>query len=148
MKKTLSIRAGGEALAPARPSAERLARLKDRARDLRREPTEAEQALWEKLRDARLGGLKFARKAVVGTAIVDFACAARWVVISITQPEDSAEIAALQDRKLAETGIRVLRFSAAEVTDELDQVVQAIIAAVNTPFERPRSSPAQRRHAG
>ena len=148
MKKTLSIRAGGETLAPARPSAERLARLKDHARDLRREPTEAELLLWEKLKDSRLGGLKFARKAVVGTAIVDFACAARWVVISITQPEDSAEIAALQDGKLAETGIRVLRFTAAEVTEELDRVVRDIVTTVNIPFERPRSSPSQRRHAG
>jgi very-short-patch-repair endonuclease len=135
-RKTLSIRAD-ETVAPARPSADRLARLKDRARDLRRDPTEAETLLWEQLSGARLGGIKFTRKAVVGTAIVDFACPARWLVISLSQADGNPELDALQDRKLAETGIRVLRFSEAEITDDLDRVVKQVVAIVNEPFERP-----------
>ncbi|MBC2664584.1 DUF559 domain-containing protein [Novosphingobium flavum] len=138
-RKTLSVRLddGAEAARPVRASAERLARLKEHAKVLRREPTEAEALLWGKLEGARLGGIKFSRKAVVGTGIVDFACPSRWLVVSLTQPGSNPEIDALQDRKLAETGIRVLRFTADEVTGELDRVVKEIAATANTPFERP-----------
>jgi len=51
----------------------RLDKLKDRARLQRRSPTPAQAALWEKLRDSKLGGFKFSRQAVVGSTLVDFA---------------------------------------------------------------------------
>ena len=144
MKKTLSIRTGGDAplsRAPARaapPSADRLARLKDRARVLRREPTEAENLLWDRLSGARLGGVKFTRKAVVGTTIVDFACPARWVVVSLSGAERNAEVESLQDRTLTDLGIRVLRFAEDDVLADADAVAAQIAVTVNTPFERPR----------
>ncbi len=142
-KKTLSIRTGPEAPASGldpqgwTPSPERLERLKERARTLRREQTEAEAALWDKLSGARLGGMKFTRKAVVGSVIVDFACPSRWVVVSLSGAAANPEVDALQDRKLAEAGIRVLRFTDAEVLGDLDRVTKEIATLVKTPFDRP-----------
>ena len=138
MKKTLSIRADTAPARAAPPSADRLARLKDRARVLRREPTEAENLLWDRLSGARLGGVKFTRKAVVGTTIVDFACPARWVVVSLSGAERNAEVESLQDRTLTDLGIRVLRFAEDDVLADADAVAAQIAATVNTPFERPR----------
>jgi hypothetical protein len=47
-------------------------RLKEMARAMRREPTEAEKALWTRLASQKLGGFKFHRQVVIGSTIVDF----------------------------------------------------------------------------
>ena len=144
-KRTLSIRTEADASdygepGPPQgwtPSPERLERLKERARTLRREPREAETVLWGQISGARLGGIKFTRKAVVGSVIVDFACPSRWVVVSLSGAEANPELDALQDRKLIEAGIRVLRYSDDEVLTDLDRVTKDISMIVNTPFDRP-----------
>ena len=78
MKKTLSIRTPEAGERPAPKSwgltGERLERLKTRAREERRHPTEGELKLWDHLRGGQIGGLKFNRKAIVGSVLVDFAC--------------------------------------------------------------------------
>lgn len=149
-KKTLTLRPDAPSAGPNPqgwiPSAERLERLKERARTLRRDQTPAEAALWERLSGSRLGGMKFLRKAVVGSVIVDFACPSRWVVVSLSGTGANPEVDALQDRKLAEAGIRVLRFTEEQVLTELDRVTREIATLVNTPFDRP-GRPAPRRSA-
>ena len=66
--------------------------LKDRARRMRREPTEAERRMWRLLRDRRLGGFKFRRQEQLGRYIVDFVCFERKLVIELdgAQHADSA----------------------------------------------------------
>ena len=44
------------------------------ARRLRRDQTDAERALWAKLRDRRLCGAKFRRQVPIGGYVVDFLC--------------------------------------------------------------------------
>jgi very-short-patch-repair endonuclease len=51
-----------------------MARLTRRARDLRRNQTEAEERLWNELRARRLTDAKFLRQWQTGTFIADFAC--------------------------------------------------------------------------
>jgi very-short-patch-repair endonuclease len=80
-------------------------RLKEMARAMRREPTEAEKALWARLSGQKVGGFKFHRQVVIGSTVVDFACPARWLVVEISG-ETTAELAALQDKKLADVGVR------------------------------------------
>jgi very-short-patch-repair endonuclease len=133
--------------APTTPSAsgwavspERLERLKERARVLRRDPGEAEQALWARLAGGKVGGLKFSHKTVVGSAIVDFACSSRWVVVSLSGEGSNPEVDALQDRRLAEAGIRVLRFTETEALEDTDRVVHQIASVANQPFQRPGRS--------
>ena len=110
-------------------------RLKDMARAMRREPTEAEKALWARLGGQKVGGFKFHRQVVIGSTVVDFACPARWLVVEVTG-ETSAEVAALQDKKLADVGVRVLRFSDEQVLENGDAAVAAVLAELQKPFDR------------
>jgi len=140
LKKTLTIRTpeAGERTAPKSwgLTGERLERLKTRAREERRHPTEAELKLWDHLRGGQIGGLKFNRKAIVGSVLADFACPSRWIVVNLSNAAANAEVDSLQDRKLAETGIRVLRFGEADVLADPDRVVDAIKSEVNKPFDK------------
>ena len=126
-------RTRGWKVSPARAEA-----LRDRARAHRRDPTEAQAALWEHLKDKQLG-FAFNREVVMGSTIADFACKPRWLVIEIGGTEGSeATLAELSDRKLTEVGVRVLRFAESQVLDNIETVVAAIVADLAKPFERPR----------
>lgn len=114
----------------------RLDRLKERARDQRRHPTDAQRALWAELSGSKLGGVKFTRQEVVGSTIVDFSCPSRWIVVSLSGEGANPEVDALQDRKLTDVRVRVLRFAEAEVLADLEGVVRAITAEVNKPFDK------------
>ena len=48
--------------------------MKERARDLSRNMTDAENRMWYYLRNRRLGGYKFIREQVIGNYIADFVC--------------------------------------------------------------------------
>ena len=72
---------------------------------------------------------------VIGSTVVDFACPARWLVVEVTG-ETNAEVAALQDKKLADVGVRVLRFSDEQVLEDGDAVVAAVLAELQKPFDR------------
>lgn len=139
-RRTLSLRGPAERKDAAPRTAwnvseTRRERLKEMARAMRREPTEAEKALWARLAGQKLGGFKFHRKVVVGSTIVDFACPARWLVVEIAG-EANAEVSAIQARKLADVGIRVLRFSAEQVLGDAEPVVAAILEELQKPFDR------------
>jgi leucyl-tRNA synthetase len=148
-RKTLGV-----SLSPSAPKADakanfavtgaRLDTLKERARDQRRNPTEAQKALWTKLSGSQLGGVKFIRQSIVGSAIVDFACPSRWIVVQLSTEDSNPDVNELQDRKLTEVGIRVLRFSEEEVIDNVATVVREITTELNVPFDK-RSA---RRKAG
>ncbi|PEQ12174.1 hypothetical protein B2G71_13640 [Novosphingobium sp. PC22D] len=114
----------------------RLDKLKEWAREQRRNPTEAQKALWEQLSDSKVGGVKFTRQAVVGSTVVDFACPSRWIVVLISPPGANAEVLSLQDKKLTDVGVRVLRFSEDAVLGEMAQVIEAIAAEVTKPFDK------------
>lgn len=119
-------------------SPKRAEELKRLARDMRRNPTEAQRILWERLRDKQCG-FTFNREVVMGSAIVDFACKPRWLVVETGgEGEVDGTIAALSDRKLRDVGVRVLRFSDSQVLEDIDGVVARIRAALQQPFERPR----------
>ncbi len=52
--------------------------VRDQARVLRTDLTDAEKKLWEKLRRRQLDGLKFRRQHPIGPYIADFACLGTW----------------------------------------------------------------------
>lgn len=119
-------------------SPKRAEELKLRARDMRRNPTEAQRVLWERLKDKQCG-FTFNREVVMGSAIVDFACKTRWLVVETGgDGEVDGTLAALSDRKLTDVGVRVMRFPEAEVLADTDAVVSAIKAELQKPFERPQ----------
>jgi tRNA/rRNA methyltransferase len=96
------------------------------ARLLRRNPTDAERALWDGLtKDRRFAGKGFKRQVPVGTHITDFVSFVLRVVIDVVPPQESAAAAkARNDRRawLSERGYRVLAVEA--------NAVEANVAAV------------------
>jgi leucyl-tRNA synthetase len=75
----------------------------------------------------------------MGSAIVDFACKTRWLVVETGGDGDSeTTLAALSDRKLTDVGVRVLRFADDAVLADIDAVVKAIKDELQKPFEKPR----------
>jgi very-short-patch-repair endonuclease len=105
--------------------------MRDRARAMRREPTDVERRLWQILRGRRLGGHKFRRQAPIGPYIVDFVCLAQKLVIELDggQHADNARDIK-RDAWLQSRGYRVLRFWNAEVTSNGDAVLHAIAVAL------------------
>ncbi len=142
-KKTLSISTGPKSdTADPRDNwgvkGKRLDRLHDMARDRRRNPSDAEKLMWKQLANERLGGFKFKRQFIVGTSIVDFACPTVWLVVEIDDVDIDTELQAMSDRKLAEVGVRVLRFTNEEVLEDVDAVCAQILKMLKTKFEKPR----------
>jgi very-short-patch-repair endonuclease len=123
--------------------------LKPLAREMRTVPTAAEDALWQRLRDRRVGGMKFRRQHAIERFIVDFYCSEARLVIEVdgeihgyTREQDAARQEFLETQDL-----RVLRFSNADVRQDIDAVVEKIATDAQDPDRRPPLS-AGRRGAG
>ena len=114
-------------------------KLHERARYNRRHPSDAHKRLWTMLKDKGVGGFSFNREVVMGSSVVDFACKSRWLVVEISgETEADATIEQLSDRKLADVGVRVLRFSREDVMGDLAPIRETILEVLNQPFTRPR----------
>jgi len=104
----------------------------NRSRVLRADETSAEAKLWAELRNRQLGGLKFVRQAPVGDYYVDFLCRERKVVVELDGGTHStdAELArdAARSEELNSRGYRVFRVSNADVFENLDDVLAALLA--------------------
>jgi adenine-specific DNA-methyltransferase len=100
---------------------------------LRREGTEAERALWDRLRNRGLCGAKFRRQVPLGPFVVDFVCFDAGLVVEV----DGGQHAADRTRDLERTawleaeGYRVVRFWNNEVHENIDGVLQTIAASLD-----------------
>jgi very-short-patch-repair endonuclease len=117
---------------------------KDRARELRKNPTDAERALWKHLRLRQIGGHKFRRQQVIGKYIADFVCFEKRLIVGVDGGQHSQEPSydVERDKWLPEQGFCVLRFWNNQVFQETEAVREAIRQALtNSP--PPVSSPAR-----
>lgn len=101
-------------------------------RRLRNASTDAERALWQRLRMRQLDGCKFRRQHPFGDYIVDFACLERRLVIELDggQHADSMEADAQRTACLEDAGFRVLRFWNNQVFEEMDGMLETILRAL------------------
>ncbi|MCP5093935.1 MAG: endonuclease domain-containing protein [Chloroflexi bacterium] len=99
-----------------------------RAREMRRMPTEPERRLWQKLRRKQLAGYKFRRQHPIGRFIVDFYCHQARLVVEVDggSHTDQAAYDAARTAWLATQEIRVIRFSNQAVMQNMDDVLQTI----------------------
>ena len=102
------------------------------SRQLRRDLTIAEKALWYELRDRRLGGIKFRRQFPIDGFIVDFVCLEARLTIELDGPvhigrehED-----ALRSRIILSHGFMERRYRNDDVLDRLPWVLEDIRQAV------------------
>jgi very-short-patch-repair endonuclease len=105
--------------------------IHDRPRELRSNTTLPERILWQRLRNRRLGNMKFRRQHPIGPFIVDFCCIAKQLVIEVdgVQHENRQREDADRTKYLEENGYRVVRFRNFEVFDEIEGVLDKIAAA-------------------
>jgi very-short-patch-repair endonuclease len=100
------------------------------ARDMRKNPTEAEAALWNELRGSRLLGWKFRRQQVMYGYIADFYCEQANLCVELDgdvhQGLEQAAWDALRDAVVNVKGIRVVRFSNREVLGHMPAVLEKI----------------------
>jgi very-short-patch-repair endonuclease len=100
---------------------------------MRREPTNAERALWKRLRYRQLAGLKFRRQVPLGPYIADFLCLEIRLVVEVDgsqHAEDSADDDTRRTEWLGKRGFRVLRFWNSDILLRPASVMEAIHAAV------------------
>ncbi|MBB3983634.1 very-short-patch-repair endonuclease [Sphingobium fontiphilum] len=103
-----------------------------RARDLRKNPTPAEGALWNAVRKSQLNGLKFRRQQRIGPYFVDFACLAMRLIVEV-DGETHAMTRAYDAKRtlfLENEGYHVLRFDNRDVLSNLEGVLANICRAL------------------
>lgn len=104
--------------------------LKSFARELRKNMTDAEKALWAGIRRKQLKGGQFYRQKIIGDYIVDFYCPAAKLVVELDGGqhylEKGKERDGLRDKCLRGMGLRVLRFSNRDVLMHIDTVLERI----------------------
>ncbi len=109
--------------------------LRSRARELRAEQTDAEQYLWQLLRDRRFGDHKFRRQHPVEPYVLDFYCHEQKLAIELDggqHNEDAhARRDAVRDAFLTAQGIRVLRIWNSELFQRTEDVLGALWEALS-----------------
>jgi very-short-patch-repair endonuclease len=105
-----------------------------RARELRKNDTEAERRLWEALRARRLGGYKFVRQLPLEPYIADFACRQDKLIVEIDGATHSSDEELAYDsrrtRILERQGWRILRATNHDVFTNRDGVCETILMAL------------------
>lgn len=89
--------------------------LKQPARKLRSDMTDAELLLWSRLRGKQVLGVQFYRQKPLGPYIVDFHAPAAKLVVEVDGAQHFEEAGQVSDRRrdayLETLGLRVLRFA-------------------------------------
>jgi very-short-patch-repair endonuclease len=102
------------------------------ARRLRGDSTDAERALWRRLRDRRLEGRKFRRQVPMGRYIVDFFCLEAKLIVEVDGGQHDWERAKdeVRTQYLESLGFRVIRFWNNDVLGNITGVLEQILIAL------------------
>ncbi len=104
--------------------------LKNLARNLRKNMTDAERRLWSKVRRKQLKAFQFYRQKNIGDFIVDFYCPAAKLIVEIDGGQHYSEENILKDEArdkfMSDLGFKVLRFSNSDVFNNIEGVVTRI----------------------
>ena len=110
-------------------------KLRNFARELRKEMTDAERRLWQHLRGGQLHGIRFRRQYVIGNYIADFAAPEIRLIIELDggqhatqQRYDHQRTAFLQNR-----GYCALRYWNHDVLQQTGVVLAEILKHCQTP---------------
>jgi leucyl-tRNA synthetase/very-short-patch-repair endonuclease len=120
-------------------------KFKEFGRNNRKNPTQAEDIMWQNLRNKKLG-VNFRRQHSIGEYIVDFVCLREKLVIEIdgsihNEPEQK-EYDEIRTVYLGFFGYRVIRFTNSQVINDLNYVLKNIrenLSSSSTPDATPLS---------
>jgi tRNA/rRNA methyltransferase len=130
LRNYLAEHAAGRVAPPSGPA-------RGLSRILRRNPTDAERALWSALtRDRRFAGAGFKRQVPVGAHITDLVSFPLRLVIDIVPEEESTEAAKARAAKIAWLQSRdyaVIALSAAEIMSDVGAVLERLAEQVDKP---------------
>lgn len=109
--------------------------LQDRRRALRKNQTQAETIIWQRVRSRRLGGYRFTRQYSVGPYILDFYCAAKKLAVEIDGAPHVHSEGKSYDRErtafLEGFGIKTIRFQNDEVLSDAQKVLACILTTLS-----------------
>jgi very-short-patch-repair endonuclease len=105
---------------------------RSRARGLRRDSSEVEKRLWSRLRNRQLGGYKFVRQEPIGPFYADFVCREHNLIVELDGGQHADNVRDLiRDGHLAANGYRVVRFWNNEVMENLEGVLETLLAILS-----------------
>jgi len=104
-------------------------KLKELARELRKNMTLGEVLLWQEIRNRKLG-FQFHRQVPILNYIVDFYCHELLLAIEVDgQSHDNPDVAVndlKRQNEIEDEGVQFLRFDEKEIRKNIDGVVQVI----------------------
>ena len=117
--------------------------IKQRAKELRKTLTVAENKLQSRLRAKRIDA-KFRRQEPIGNYIVDFVCIEKGLIVEIDGSQHCLEKTRKYDKErdanLKELGFKILRFSNLDVLRSVESVLSVIWDEVHPPLSPPRKA--------
>jgi very-short-patch-repair endonuclease len=123
-----------------------------KARQLRRAATPPERKLWAALKQLALAQGHFRRQAPIGPYFADFAHHGLRLVVELDGAQhgfdDGVQRDAVRTAYLEAAGYRVIRFWNHEIRENLDGVIETIIAALAEAPPTPNPSPPLAPRAG
>ncbi|MCY7312649.1 MAG: endonuclease domain-containing protein [Pseudoxanthomonas sp.] len=112
------------------------------SRRLRREMTDAERKLWQRLRGSQLDGFKFRRQHPVPPYVADFCCVEKKLIVELDGSQHNEQKDAARTRLLVSQGWKVLRFWDSEALMHTEAVIEAIWIALGNRTLTPTPLPA------
>ena len=100
-----------------------------RARQLRKDSTDAERRMWALLRNRRLADRKFRRQVPIGRYVVDFVCLENRLIVELDGGHHlvSEDYDTERTKWLMEQGFRIIRFWNNQVLNEAVSVLDSLL---------------------
>ncbi len=107
--------------------------LREKAKGMKKNPTEAERVMWELLRRKQLG-VAFKRQYIIDEYIVDFVCLEKSLIVEVDgayhSTSEQKELDRNRENRLTALGYRFVRFTNDEVMVCPDGVILKIKQAL------------------
>ncbi|MFQ3652541.1 MAG: DUF559 domain-containing protein, partial [Gemmataceae bacterium] len=115
-------------------------RMQAVARELRKNPTRAEDMLWQAIRKNQLDGRKFRRQVAIGAFVVDFYCSSERLAVEVDGPihDTQQEADKIRQELIESLGIRFVRLTNDEIEHDLNTALNKIRTAFSA---HPQSLP-------
>jgi len=105
------------------------------AKNMRKNPTKAEDILWQAIRNRKIDS-KFRRQHPIGPFIADFVCIEKKLIVEVDGPIHNSQKEYDEDRTyiLEDIGYRLIRFPNEKVINQLDKVTKKIKEELLSPL--------------